>query len=115
MQWYFSIWWVFSEQIYDVYGWQCDQIWQKFISLWQFFEGLFNIWQNFEPTLSTFYVIGQKFIVVKGQILKGKPSHLVTLTVDIIKVDKLKATSIAQLCTKYLFQQSDTIIISQNQ
>ena len=52
---------------------QCDQIWQNsplwqnFISLCQFFEGLLNIWQNCEPTLAAFYVIGQKFIVVKGQ------------------------------------------------
>ena len=54
---------------------QCDHIWRKFATLAIFlkslaiFEGLFNIWQNCEPTLATFYAIGQKFIVAKGPIL----------------------------------------------
>ena len=47
---------------------QILQLWRNFISLLQFFEGLLNIWQDCEPTLVTFYAIGQKFIVVKGQI-----------------------------------------------
>ena len=35
------------------------------------FEGLFNNWQNCEPTLATIYDIGrQKFIVLKGYELK---------------------------------------------
>ena len=36
----------------------------------RFYEGLFCIWQNFEPTLQNIRkVIGQIFIVVNGQIL----------------------------------------------
>ena len=38
----------------DIIGIQCDQIWPKNLSLGQFFEGLFNIGQNCEPTLATF-------------------------------------------------------------
>ena len=49
---------------------QYDQIWRNFKSIWQVFQGLFNIWQNYEPTLKTFNVIGKKFIVVKGQLLQ---------------------------------------------
>ena len=37
-----------------------------FYKSWQCFEGLFNIWQNCEPTLETFDANGQKFIVEFG-------------------------------------------------
>ena len=34
---------------------------------------LFSIWQNIEPTVATFYVIRQIYIVIKGQeIFKNK-------------------------------------------
>ena len=42
---------------------QCDQIWRNFATrtniqyLWQIFEGLCNVWQNFEPTLANYYTI----------------------------------------------------------
>ena len=49
------------------------------LSLRQFFEGIFNIWQNCEHPFATFYAIGQTFIVVNGQILLEECSHLVTL------------------------------------
>ena len=42
-------------------------LWQQKLSLWQFFEGLFTIAQNFKPTLAIFYAIGQIFIVVPKQ------------------------------------------------
>ena len=44
---------------------EISPLWQKGKSI-EFFEGLFNIWQNCETILATFYAIGQKFIVVKG-------------------------------------------------
>ena len=37
---------------------QCDQIWRNF-NILQYFEGLFGIWNNFEPTLVIIYVNGQ--------------------------------------------------------
>ena len=39
-------------------------LWRNFISIWQFVEGLFNIYE-----LSNLLCIGQKFIVVMGQVL----------------------------------------------
>ena len=53
---------------------QCDHIWRKFATLAIFlkslaiFEGLFNIWQNCELTLATFYAFGQLLNVVNAQI-----------------------------------------------
>ena len=55
-------------------------LWQKFTSLWQYFKGLFGIWQNCEPTLRQFVSYGQISIVLNGQILKKQSGHLVTLT-----------------------------------
>ena len=46
---------------------------------WLFLDGLLSTWQNFDPTLAIFYVIWQTCIVVNGQILSNKSSHLVTL------------------------------------
>ena len=46
---------------------------------WLFLDGLLSTWQNLEPTLAILYVIWQIFIVVNGQILSNKSSHLVTL------------------------------------
>ena len=61
---------------------EISPLWRVFSYLWQFFECFFHICQNFEPTLATFYRIGQMFIVVNGQILNKLSNHLVTL-VDI--------------------------------
>ena len=38
---------------------QCDQIWRNIATLakssnWQIYDGLFTIWQKFEPTLANF-------------------------------------------------------------
>ena len=52
------------------------QLWQKFTSLWQFFDGLFLTWQNAEPTLANLWHYWAIFIVANGQILKH---NLVTL------------------------------------
>ena len=56
---------------------QCDQIWRNFAtlakgknSLWQAFEGLLSVCQDFEPTLAQFCVFGQIFFVVNVKILK---------------------------------------------
>ena len=38
---------------------------------WQFYEGLFNIWQNYEPTKVKKYTFGHIFVVVNGEILKN--------------------------------------------
>ena len=54
---------------------------KNFPTLWQSIDGLFCIWQNFEPTLG-FFAISQIFIVVNAQILKKYFSHLVTLVGD---------------------------------
>ena len=41
-----------------LYPLQCDQIWrnvttlQFYLTLWQHFNDLFTIWQNFEPSLA---------------------------------------------------------------
>ena len=55
---------------------QCDQIWQNtplgqtVKYFWLFSEGLFCIWQNFDPNWANFYEIEQIFIVANGPILK---------------------------------------------
>ena len=36
---------------------QCDQIWRKFTSVWQIFDGLFLIWQNMQLTLAIFFAL----------------------------------------------------------
>ena len=45
--------------------------WEKFTSLWQFFDSLFLIWQNVEPTLANCDIIGLICIVANSQILKN--------------------------------------------
>ena len=35
--------------------------WQSFKSLWQYFKGLFIIWQKLEHTLANFFAIGLLF------------------------------------------------------
>ena len=55
------------------------QLWQQKLSLWQFLEGLIVLGQNFEPTLTNFYAIGQIFLIVNSQMLKKLSSHVVTL------------------------------------
>ena len=47
--------------------------------LWQILEGLLNIRQKFEPTLTHFYDIWQIVIVVNGPKIDNMSSHLVTL------------------------------------
>ena len=47
-------------------SWQCDQIWQNFKSLGNFWYGLICIGQTFVPTLAIYYVTGSIFIVVNG-------------------------------------------------
>ena len=55
---------------------QCDQIWQNFVTLAKFYKSLancrelINVWPNFKPTLAYFYVFGQLFNSVNGQIMK---------------------------------------------
>ena len=44
-------------------------LWSKVSNLMQNFKGFFSVWQNFERTWAKFYVLGQIFIVVNGQIL----------------------------------------------
>ena len=53
--------------------------WEKFTSLWQFFDSLFLIWQNAEPTIAICYAIGQIVITENGQISKKQSGTLVTL------------------------------------
>jgi len=42
----------------------------KFYKLWQIFEGLFSICQNFDSHLEFFHAIRQIFIVVKCPIIE---------------------------------------------
>ena len=55
---------------------QSDQIWRNFAALEKcqksldIIEGLFSIWQNFEPTWENFQCFGQIYIVVNGQIVE---------------------------------------------
>ena len=44
---------------------EISPLWRNYV-FGNFFEGIFNIQQNCEPTLATFNAIGQKLIVVKG-------------------------------------------------
>ena len=44
---------------------------QQKLCLWRFLDGLFSLWQIFEPTLAYFCVIRQIFIIVNSQILKN--------------------------------------------
>ena len=44
---------------------------QQKLRLWQFLEGLFGLWQFFEPTLANLNAIGQIFRIINGQILKN--------------------------------------------
>ena len=44
---------------------------QQKLCLWRFLDGLFSLWQNFEPTWAYFCVIRQIFIIVNSQILKN--------------------------------------------
>ena len=43
---------------------------QNFKSFWLFFDGLFCIWQNFDPNWANFYDIEQIFIFANGPIQK---------------------------------------------
>ena len=40
---------------------EISPLWQNLQSLWQFFEALFTIWQNFEPTLAYFVYFWSNF------------------------------------------------------
>ena len=94
---FFIYFWSFSDKQYNFSKNKCENVWNRTHNLintsllplpldlgshpmWpDFFKRLFNIWQNSEPTLAIFCAIVQKFIVLKGQILKELTSHLVTL------------------------------------
>ena len=41
----------------------------NFKNLGHIFEGLFSVWQNFDPILAKKFTLGQVFIAVDGQIL----------------------------------------------
>ena len=77
---YFSmIWfWLFTCDQYD-------QIWRnfttlaKFKSIWQMFECLFSIWQNFGPTLVNVLFCWANFHCCKQPKLNKPSRHLVTL------------------------------------
>ena len=45
-------------------------LWQNRTGLWKNVDGIFSIWQNFEPTLQK-YDIWRIFIVTNGQILNS--------------------------------------------
>ena len=49
---------------------EISPLWQKNLTLTQFFEGIFSIWQNFEPTWAKIYAIRQSLFV--GNWQKGK-------------------------------------------
>ena len=49
---------------------EISPLWQTFLSLWLFSDGLFSIWQTFKPTLAMWCAFGQFFIVVNGQKMK---------------------------------------------
>ena len=64
-------------------------------------EELLRIWLNFKPIFVNFYVFGQIFIVVNGQILiKISTSHLVTMrpTPELAKAERIDsiATSVGR-------------------
>ena len=44
-------------------------LWQNKPRIWQLFDGLFSIWQKFEPIFAKNYAIRQIFINANGQIL----------------------------------------------
>ena len=75
---FFLLWWHLIDRLM-VRGWVIFSVtrfgvilplWQHFINLYQMVQGLFNVWQIFEPTLAN-CVFGPAFNVVKGQILKN--------------------------------------------
>ena len=54
-------------------------LWQKFISHGQFFDGLFPIWQNAEPTLANLWHFWAIFHCYKWPNVEKESNHLVTL------------------------------------
>ena len=62
---------------------EISPLWQQKVGLCQFLESLSSLWQNFEPNLVNFYVIGKIFIVINSQTFKNWFGHLVTLFEDI--------------------------------
>ena len=66
--------------------------WQNIINLCQMVEGLFSVWQSFEPTLQACYHMGQPFNDVNGQI-----THLVTLHLSHFQVIFRNVTTVLSL------------------
>ena len=56
---------------------EISPLWRNFLSLWQFFEGLFYIQQNCKPTLAN--AIGQKLIKPSGHTGFLPPSTKVSV------------------------------------
>jgi len=54
---------------------------QKLRNLWQYFKGLFGIWQSCEPTLGQFVFFWANFNCCKCPNLEKQSGHLVTLIV----------------------------------
>ena len=64
----------------------------KKITPWQFLEGLFSLWQYFEPNLANFYASGQIFICLKWPNIEKWSSQLVALVALVSSLEhKLRA------------------------